>query len=1281
MMQGARMKPDLTQILHCAPGLDRGQAQAHLQRLSERYFETFTPAQIAAHITRVSALSPREPLSAEARENTDGTLTITIVAFDYPFAFSLITGLLGASGFSITSGSAFTYHAQTTAASRAIHRQRHLHRRYGGDLPARRKIIDTLHGTLAGTVAVQTWLAAVPRELETIFVLLERNDPDSITRAKMIVNERMVTELHRLHLDYDKILYPISIDIDTSREAFTRMRIQSEDTPFFLYTLSTAFSLHDIQIQSVDIRTTDEQVCDEFDLVERTGRKITDRHTLDGLKLSVLLTKQFTYFLGNAPDPYSALTRFEELVEEIAAAPDKSVFLDLLSNPAVMQDLAQLFGASTFLWEDFIRRQYEELLPLLKETSGTQPDFIEPIETLYWRLEDSLRDASGLDQAINRINAFKDREIFNIDLDHIVNHPTDFKRLSERLTMLAEIVINMTTGLVYSDMTRRFGTPRTAAGLPARYSILGLGKFGGVALGYASDIELLFLYSDNGTTDGPAGIDNAEFFNRLARDVARAVRSKREGIFTIDLRLRPYGKDGPLACSLDTFCEYYSRGGTAHSYERLSLVRLRAVGGDSELGMQLERLRDDMIYATRSIDIRELRVLREKQLNELSRPGTINVKFSQGGLVDLEYTVQLLQVIHGATHPQLRSPRIHRALTELARAGLLDPGDSRKLEDAYDFLRRLINGLRMLRGNARDLFLPPTGSIEFVHLARRMGYGTQQDLEPAKRLELDFNTKTAIVRTFIERHFGRSSLPGPAVGNVADLVLSRSLPEELSSRILQGYGFVVPQRACCNLLRLAGEDSWREQFATLALLACDILKTRPDPDMALNNWERFVSSLPESRPHYEMLLYQPMRLDILMSIFSGSQFLSDTLIRNPDFFEWITQPDTVNSLLRHESATDDLRRLLDPAGDLETCANLIRTYKKRHILRIGTRDICLHTPIRDIVRELSTLADVIVQAALDTVCSTGAAHLPAVTDPGACRGAFCVMAFGKLGGRELNYSSDIDLLGVFDATALQAAGLPAEESRVYLSAVMAGLRDCLSRHTAEGCAFRVDLRLRPYGNSGPIVHSLQQLLEYYTDKASLWEVQALLKLRPVAGTLPVGEHLMELLRPVLLQPRAPTDIFFSIDNLRTSAIEQLERHGIDPAGDVKNGPGGIRDIEFLVQGLQLANVNAAPAILEGNTLEALKCLGRYEVVPPQVCTTLAEHYVFLRRVEHLLQIYEDRQIHALPRDPAALTALAQRLLGIEGNAAMLREQIQNCQEQVRKIYRCCISGTGTVPDC
>jgi len=1260
------MKPAPEDIKKACPNVDEALIEQHLARLDDRYFESFEENQIARHIEGLSRLAADHPVELLIDFREERAVECTVLAFDYPAEFSLITGVLAALGLDVEAGDVFTYARAPQPPKRRTRWPRSRSRALQ-DPMRRRRIIDRFSGRLAVADAPEAWSEKLRRHMTDAISMLERGDQASLTQAKQDINEMVAARLGELRIDSYAVLYPVHIEVDNESADATCMRVVSEDTPFFLYALSTALSLHDVSIERVSIRTVARRIEDEFYFVDAQGRKIVDRDSLNQVKLSVLLTKQFTYFLCKAPDPYAALCRFEQLVGDILKLPQQGRWFDLLSNPRILQDLARLLGASDFLWEDFIRLQYETLLPMLGPHVGGKR-FAEPVDTLAVRLENALAGAKDFEERARRLNDFKDREIFLVDLDHILTPGSGFRELSEHLTNLAEEVIDAAFRLTYEKLTQQLGRPRTVAGLEAKYALLGLGKLGGMALGYASDLELLLVYSDSGRTGGPESTDNRDFFERLVKHSSRLIRAKREGIFQVDLRLRPFGQDGPLACSLESFCQYYGKGGQAHSYERLALVRLRALGGDAALGQRVERLRDEMIYASQSIDLAEIRELREKQLRELTEAGRLNAKFSPGALVDLEYTVQILQVIHGQKHVNLRTPSIHQALEGLAEAGVLDVKEGRQLVEAYHFLRQLINGLRMLRGHAKDLFLPPVDADEFAHLARRMGYEPGEDLTPPQQLHLEFETRTATVRAFVERHLGRDSLPGPAVGNVADLVLSDGVPEGLRKTILEGAGFRNPQRAQVNLKKLAGEGERRDLFARLAVLACDTLKRKPDPDMALNNWERFCASLDNVQAHFEALLSQPMRLELLLNLFAGSQFLADTLVRDPQFLDWVTSPDKVRHPPGREELEAELRVISRGATDHTDWLDAIRRFRRRELLRIGARDMCLNAPTSRVMAELSRLAESIVNVTLQRVwLRLGEAGV--VADAYAMPDRFCVLAFGKLGGAELNYSSDIDLIGLYDGANRE----PDEEN---FARVMEGLRSDLSAHSKEGHAYRVDLRLRPYGRAGRLVRSLDSLIAYYEKEAALWEIQALLKLRPVAGNLSLGETFLDRVRPVVTRARSREEVVASLLKMRRTAEDAVET-GPKFVADVKTGPGGLRDIEFLVQGLQLLYGREQASVLGVNTLQAIRDLSAADLLPVETGRELSEDYVFLRRVEHCLQIFEDRQIHAVPAGQEDLESLAQRILGVGATAERLLEELKAGMARVRGAFERYLLENGT----
>ena len=1255
------MKPAPQQIQSLCPDIDGELIREHLRRLNEEYFERFDLKQVAAHLQCLSRLSARHPAEVILKQGAGGMLECTVLAFDYPAEFSLIAGILFGTGVNITSGDVFTYEKAPAEPAPRRRRWRVLPRSRKSS--GRRRIIDHFWGTLGADSAWDKWMAAFKKHLEDVILLLEAGDGASISKAKHHVNEMVTRRLIELQIPEQPVLLPVDIEIDNDSGASTRLRVVSQDTPAFLYAMSNALSLHGLSIQRVQIRTRQGRIEDEFDLVDAGDRPVTDPELLDQIKLSVLLTKQCTYFLDKAPAPYTALTRFEQLVERIVRLPESGQWLQTLSDPRTMKDLARVLGASDYLWEDFIRLQYETLLPILAPHVGGQR-VREPTSTLEERLREALEGAATLAEQRERVNKFKDREIFLLDLDHILNQETDFREFAERLTRLAEVVIQAAAKCIHAHLVECYGIPRTVGGLEASYAIFGLGKLGGAALGYASDIELLLVYSDNGNTDGDPSMTNAEFYGALIREISHFIQAKREGIFSVDLRLRPHGNSGPLGCSLENFCHYYGPGGPAHPFEHLALVRLREVAGDPELGAQVHRLRDEYVYSSQSIDVDKLHELRKRQFEEKRRPHAYNAKFSPGALVDIEYTVQILQVLFAKDVGHLRTPRIHEALEGLRIAGVLSADESERLSTAYDFLRRLINGLRMLRGSAKDLFLPPVDSDEFVHLARRMGYQRRGVLSPAEELHLEFETHTAAVRTFVERHFGRTSLPDPQMGNVADLVLSADPSPQLRDTVLTGAGFKDTARAFKILEALAGRGLDGIMFARLAVLALDKLGREPSPDMAINNWERFVRSLDSPKDHYKELLSQPKRLEILLGIFSRSQFLADTLIRNPDFYDWVTTPSNLHDVPKRGVLKRDLRYLASDSSTHDEWLNRMRRFRQRELLRIGTRDMFLGVHTREVMVELTTLAEALLHVTLEEAWKKleEDGHIPAGND---LASRFCILAFGKLGGSELNYSSDLDLIGVHEDAA---EGSSASAEKNPFAMVMAQVRSDLSSHTVEGHAYRVDLRLRPYGRGGELVSSVSRLVDYYAEVARIWEIQALIKVRPVAGNLQVGYDLLERLYPRLLTEHSAEEVTLSIQTLREEAIRNMQTRSMGSSTDVKNGPGGIRDVEFLVQGLQLIHASKHPGLMKANTMQALEALRDEAILPSEVAEQLTEDYVFLRRVEHYLQILHDRQIHSLPKDEDELKALARRMLGESGSSDDFVNLLDACLQRVYRAH-------------
>lgn len=795
------MALNLQQVKQYCPDLDENTIEQHLNRLPEEYHQRFDAITAANHLKAIHELRSDNParVFVEAGEGARGDVSVTVVAFDHPFEFSLITGMLASAGVNIAKGNVYTLAAKDHAGQTSGRKPRF------GVAPARKAsssltigrnphkeavILDTFFGqrlTAENEPAFEDWARDFEHELCEVLALLDKKDEASITEAKKRVNERVTTRLASMSKSLEPTLLPVELDLQRQGERFLRLTVTAQDTPAYLYALTTALSLHGVSIHRVRIETDDEQqlIRDELDLLPPQKRRLDDPRWLEQIKLSALLTKQFTYFLERSPDPYAALTRFEKLTEHFleatdAAHADDTEGLVSLTDPRTMRKLAKVLGTSEYLWEDFIRGQSDTLHSILTHRSEDE-HYAQPIETTPARIEEALQGAVGLEEQRDRLNRFKQHETFLLDLDHILNPAVDFRRFSERLTFLAENLIAASSRLVYDDLVRSYGPPRGVKPLPAGtdhpgdletpshhlpYAIFGLGKLGGVALGYASDIELLFVYDGEPTAMTQGGkrraISLQEFFDTLTRETSNFIRTKHGGIFEVDLRLRPYGKEGPLASSFEQFKTYYDKTGPAHPFEKIALVRLRWIAGNSELGYGVEKLRDRMIYDEPEdvADLEELWRLwaRAKQEKLDEQKGRLNAKYSHGALVDLEGTIQLLQVQYARRAPQLRVPRLLQAMESLHRAGVLNAQEYSKVSSAYKFLRMLINALRVLRGNAKDLFLPDENSLQLVHLARRMDYtptAGETPVDLGRRLLGDFAMHTGHVKTYIRQHFDR----------------------------------------------------------------------------------------------------------------------------------------------------------------------------------------------------------------------------------------------------------------------------------------------------------------------------------------------------------------------------------------------------------------------------------------------------------------------------------------------------------------------------------------------
>ena len=682
------------------------------------YHETFDSSERARHLELLGKLTEAAPVDVAAAWRADDCWQVTVVGFNHPGELAIICGLLFAYGCNIVDGNAFS------------------EENVAGASPA-------LRSRLRGSSAVAD--ASVSKFVDVFTVEPPSKPPAgglpvlwqnyAVELADLIREARggRVGEVHgRLAKrvasavpatsEAASTLYPVEIDLDNeSSPRSTVLRIRSEDTMGFLYELANALALAGIDISRMIVDSRGNRAFDTLYVTDVMGEKITDPGRQSELRAAIVLIKHFTHLLPRSPNPEAALLHFRDFLAQLFQQPDWLHEFASLEQSDVLAALARLLGVSDFLWEDFLRLQHANLFPVVRDISGLEQR--KSRESLTAELNAEVSAARTTEERRERLNAFKDREMFRADMRHILGLVGEFGQFSAELGDVAEVVVAAALNACLQELERRFGPPRGADGRPARVCACALGKCGGRELGYASDIELMFLYDGSGSTTGPEVIGTAEFYQRLVEAFTHTIRSREEGVFQVDLRLRPYGRAGSLAVSLDAFAGYFGPEGAAWPYERQALVKLRPIAGDLQFGSEIVALRDRLIYSGEPFDVAAMRAMREKQLRQLVRAGTTNAKLSPGQLVDTEYLVQGLQITHGHRDASLRAVNTLDALAALKDRGLVSAEDAARLRDAYVFQRDLIDALRIVRGHARDLTVPARESEEFVFLARRLGYG------------------------------------------------------------------------------------------------------------------------------------------------------------------------------------------------------------------------------------------------------------------------------------------------------------------------------------------------------------------------------------------------------------------------------------------------------------------------------------------------------------------------------------------------------------------------------
>jgi glutamate-ammonia-ligase adenylyltransferase len=957
--------------------------------------------------------------------------------------------------------------------------------------------------------------------------------------------------------------------------------------------------------------------------------------------------------LGAAADPDMALNN----LERHAAAVDRGVlFGTLAEHPGAIPLLARVGGASQFL-ADALRRRPSTLAWLL-EPRTMRVWFPDDITA---DLDASLAPFATAESRLNALRRFKYRHLLRIGARDLLGD-ADLVATTEDLSRLADACLDAAWRDADRAARAQYGAPPGPDGAETGVAVIGMGKLGGEELNYSSDIDLLFVYGEDGeTVGGPAGrLANGDYFARVCRDIAAALADVTdEGYaFRVDLRLRPEGRMGPVVLSLDSYRRYYAE--RAELWERQALLKARVCGGDQKVGARFMELVRDVVYRP-GVDERIVAAIRgmkreiDRALEGKSRSAADNVKLGRGGIREIEFLVQALQLLYGGDDPWLQERGTLRALFRATERGYLPPDLGRRLSHAYLHLRTVEHRLQILHEFQTHTL--PTDRRALGLLARRLGHvGT-----PA-RAAAAFRVEHARVRRDVHRAFAAffRETPTPPRRRVR-------MPSLMA---LEATGFREPERARHNLvLILEGRPlvpypgAFGEALARMFPLLLDGLWKSPDPDEALNQFERFLSAVGPRAGLVELLAGSPDVLQGLLRLCAGGDLLTQLLITQPELLASLAEA-SLTMARTNQSFRPALAAIFVPGLSPDERRDRLRQVKQAQELAVVWRYLLGVTDLDGYAREMTGLAEATLAAGWLLVRQALVARhgVPRTAD-----GRFVdsvMVGMGKLGGRELMTGSDLDVFVVFGEDGTTDGAEPVDVHTFY-SAAVERLAHELGDITAAGVAFPVDLRLRPGSKGSGFAASVAALERYYEEYGDLWERQSLTRARLLLGDRHLARRVRAALTRLVYGAPLPTAALKGIRDVRKRMEHEL---GKETPGrwHVKLGRGGLVDVEFLTQALQLVHGAEHPEVRRPSTAAALRGLARAGALSASAARDLVEHHRFLRRLSAALRLLGGRPVDTIDL-AGPIPARVATALGYPSRVAFL-EDYRKRTAAVRTLY-------------
>ncbi len=786
-------------------------------------------------------------------------------------------------------------------------------------------------------------------------------------------------------------------------------------------------------------------------------------------------------------------------------------------------------------------------------------------------------------------------------------------------TALAEIAVDHALSRLGAWLAAKHGKPVGAAsGREQQLHVLGMGKAGGAELNVSSDLDLIFLYPEEGETRGPHVISNHEFFTRIGQQLAAALSEiTADGhVFRVDMRLRPYGDGGPLVTSFSALENYFITQG--REWERYAWIKARALTGDrkSEL-MELVR----PFVFRRHLDYNSIAALRDlhRQIRlEVERRDLFdNIKLGPGGIREIEFIVQVFQLIRGGRDPDLRQQPTLAVLPLLARRNLLPAAAVQELTDAYRLLRNLEHRLQYL--DDQQTHVLPRSDADRGLVAEAMGYGDEDNGDYAA-LSADLDRH----RGSVTRHFGDIFAASSDGEHALAHLWQEHADAEKSAATLARLGFRQSREIESRLRAMRSGSRYREmpaasvaRFDRLVPLTVEASASQKDPDATLDRMLDLLDSVGRRGSYLALLVEYPQALSALAAMMSASPWVARYLASRPILLDELLDARALYAAPHWPSAARQLSAQTDDAaGDTEKQMDILRHFKHAHTMRFIAQDLSGQLPLERLSDHLSDLAGVVLEEILRVTWPLRPAHRATPR--------FAVIAYGKLGGKELGYASDLDLVFLYDDAAPEAAENYARFAQ--------RINNWLNSITSAGVLYETDLRLRPDGAGGLLVSPFESFREYQNRHAQLWEHQALTRARFVAGDRDIGAGFERLRTDVLRKERDPVWLHREVAAMRQKMLEAHPNR--TTLFDLKHDRGGLIDVEFAVQCLLLEHAHRHGE-LTGNigNLALLKLSAHLGLLAETGAQAAHDAYRRLRQLQHSLRLQGEQYARI---DPAAI---------------------------------------------